>query len=65
MSALDCRDPACRPNGPNQANAGAVALARVESPRLGEFEEPVILKVFGDVPDDFDSARILKAERAR
>jgi hypothetical protein len=49
----------------NEANAGAVALARVESPRLGEFEEPVILKVFGDVPDDFDSACILKAERVR
>jgi hypothetical protein len=42
----------------NEANAGAVALARIESPRLGEFEEPVILKTFGDVPDDFDCARV-------
>jgi hypothetical protein len=49
----------------NEANAGAVALARVESPRLGEFEEAVILKVFGDVPDDFDGACVLQAERAR
>ncbi len=38
----------------NEANAGAVALARIESPRLGEFEEAVILKTFGDVPDEFD-----------
>jgi hypothetical protein len=42
----------------NEANAGAVALARIESPRLGEFEEAVILKTFGDVPDDFDCARV-------
>lgn len=41
----------------NGANAGAVALAHIESPRLGAFEEPVILKAFGDVPEDFDCAR--------
>ena len=40
----------------NEANAGAVALARIESPGLGEFEEAVILKTFGEVPDDFDYA---------
>jgi hypothetical protein len=38
----------------NEANAGAVTLARIESPGLGEFEEAVILKTIGDVPDDFD-----------
>lgn len=38
----------------NEANAGAVAFARIDSPDLGDFEEPVILKTFGDVPDDFD-----------
>jgi hypothetical protein len=38
----------------NEANAGAVALARIESARLGEFQEAVILKTFGDVPDNFD-----------
>jgi len=38
----------------DEANAGAVALARIESPRLGEFEDAVVLKIFGDVPDDFD-----------
>jgi hypothetical protein len=42
----------------NEANAGAVALARIENARLGEFEDAVILKIFGDVPDDFDCARL-------
>ena len=41
----------------NEANAGAVALARIESPDLGDFEEAMILRTFGDVPDDFDCAR--------
>lgn len=36
----------------NEANAGAVALARIDSPDLGEFEDAVVLKTFGDVPDD-------------
>jgi hypothetical protein len=40
----------------NEANAGAVALAHIESPSLGEFEKAIILKTFGDVPDDFDFA---------
>jgi hypothetical protein len=37
----------------NEANAGAVALAYIESPALGDSEEAIILKTFGDVPDDF------------
>jgi hypothetical protein len=41
----------------DEANAGAVALAHIESPRLGEFEEPMILKTFGDVPEEFDCSR--------
>jgi hypothetical protein len=45
-------DAMCR----NEANAGAVALARIVSPGLGNFEAPVILKTFGDVPQDFDYA---------
>lgn len=32
--------------------ARAVAFSRRGSPDLGEFEDAVILKVFGDVPDD-------------
>jgi hypothetical protein len=37
--------------------AGAVAFSRQGSPDLGEFEDAVILKVFGDVPDDFRFVR--------
>jgi hypothetical protein len=36
----------------NEANAGAVAFSRQESPDLAEFDDAVILKTFGDVPDD-------------
>ncbi len=36
----------------NAANAGAVAFSRQGSPELGEFEDAVVLKAFGDVPDD-------------
>jgi hypothetical protein len=36
----------------NQAIAGAVAFSRRRSPDLGEFEDVVILKTFGDVPED-------------
>ena len=32
--------------------AGAFAFFRRGSPDLGEFEEAVILKAFGEVPDD-------------
>ena len=39
----------------NEANAGAVAFSRRGSPDLGEFDDAVILKTFGDVPDDFIS----------
>jgi hypothetical protein len=35
-----------------EPNAGAVAFSREGAPELGEFEEAVILKTFGDVPDD-------------
>jgi hypothetical protein len=33
-------------------NAGAVAFCRQGNPDLGEFKDAVILKTFGDVPDD-------------
>jgi len=36
-----------------KGNAGAVAFSRQGSPELGEFEDAVVLKTFGDVPDDF------------
>lgn len=37
----------------NEANAGAVAFSRSGDPNVGEFEDAVILKSFGEVPDDF------------
>ena len=41
-------DAMCR----SESNAGAVALARIDSPDVGDFEDAMILKTFGDVPDD-------------
>jgi hypothetical protein len=35
------------------ANAGAVAFSRRGGHNLGEFDDAVILKAFGEVPDDF------------
>jgi hypothetical protein len=37
----------------NQINAGAVAFFRNGDPNLGEFEDAVVLKTFGQVPEDF------------
>jgi hypothetical protein len=37
-----------------EINTGAVAFSRSGSPDLGEFDEAVVLKSFGDVPEDFD-----------
>lgn len=37
----------------DKANAGAVAFSRSGDPNLGDFEDAVILKTFGQVPDDF------------
>ncbi|MGA8614368.1 MAG: hypothetical protein WB760_22380 [Xanthobacteraceae bacterium] len=56
--AIEC------PNGPaairraqvlatDKANAGAVAFSRSGDPNLGEFDDAVILKTFGEVPEDF------------
>jgi hypothetical protein len=39
----------------NKVYAGAVAFSRSGDPNLGEFEDAVILKTFGEVPDDFGS----------
>lgn len=36
-----------------EANAGAVAFSRRGHPDLGEFEDALILKTFGEVPEDF------------
>jgi hypothetical protein len=37
----------------HDANAGTVAFSRSGDPNLGEFDDAVILKTFGDVPEDF------------
>jgi len=37
----------------HEAHAGAVAFSRRGNPELGEFEDAVILKTFGEVPEDF------------
>lgn len=34
-------------------NVGAVAFSRKGDPYVGEFEDAVVLKSFGRVPDDF------------
>jgi hypothetical protein len=34
------------------ANAGAVAFKRAGDPNIGEFSDAVVLKRFGDVPED-------------
>jgi hypothetical protein len=41
----------------SEMNAGAVAFARSGNPELGEFDDAVVLKSFGDVPEDFDCSR--------
>jgi hypothetical protein len=37
----------------DEANAGAVALARIDSPDLDNVKDALILKTFGEVPEDF------------
>lgn len=39
-----------------KANAGAVAFSRTGDPNLGDFEDAVILKAFGEVPEEFERA---------
>lgn len=41
----------------NEANAGAVAFSRSGDPNLGEFADAVMLKTFGQVPEDFAAAQ--------
>jgi hypothetical protein len=41
-----------------EASAGAVAFSRSGDPNLGEFADAVILRTFGQVPEDFVSPEI-------
>jgi len=40
----------------DEANSGAVAFSRRGNPDGGKFDDAVVLKTFGDVPDDFGCA---------
>jgi hypothetical protein len=40
----------------HEANAGAIAFSRRGDPNMGDFEDAVILKSFGEVPEDFRRA---------
>jgi hypothetical protein len=43
----------CRPSLPEKLrDAGAVAFKRAGDPNVGEFSDAVVLKKFGDVPED-------------
>ena len=35
-------------------NAGAIAFKRTGDPNIGSFADAIILKTFGDVPDNLD-----------
>jgi hypothetical protein len=37
----------------DKSNAGAIAFSRQGNPDVGGFDDAVVLKVFGEVPDDF------------
>jgi hypothetical protein len=40
----------------DKTNAGVVAFSRRGDPNIGEFEDAVVLKAFGEVPDEFAQA---------
>ena len=49
-----------RSGGPKEChailpNAGAVAFKRAGDPNVGEFSDAVVLKKFGDVPEDLSA----------
>ena len=41
------------------ANAGAVAFERAGDPNIGEFSDAVVLKKFGDVPEDLSAVTMV------
>ena len=38
-----------------EGNVGAVAFSRTGDPAMGEFGNAVVLRMFGDVPDDLST----------
>ncbi len=39
-----------------QGHAGAVALSRTGDPATGDFSDAIVLRKFGDVPDDLSAS---------
>jgi hypothetical protein len=37
----------------DERHCGAIAFSRRGDPNLGDFDDAVILRTFGDVPEDF------------
>jgi hypothetical protein len=50
------RDQAGRRNVKRSCQCGAVAFKRAGDPNVGEFSDAVVLKKFGDVPEDLERA---------
>jgi hypothetical protein len=48
------RDQAGRRNVTGSYQCGAVAFKRAGDPNVGEFSDAVVLKKFGDVPEDLN-----------
>jgi hypothetical protein len=51
-AAIRCAEAMSRKPG----NSGAVAFSRQGNPDVGEFDDAVVLRVFGEVPEDFGRA---------
>jgi len=51
-AAIGCAEALSR----DTANSGALAFSRQGNTDVGEFEDAVILKAFGEVPEDFGRA---------
>ena len=52
-AVMQCADALVR----NESSAGAVALAHIDSPELGDVEDAMILRTFGEVPEEFGCSR--------
>jgi hypothetical protein len=56
--AQECQSEAAairRAEGMSRDPAGAVAFKRAGDPNVGEFSDAVVLKKFGDVPEDLSA----------
>ena len=53
--AKECQSEAAAISSGDPANAGAVAFKRAGDPNVGGFSDAVVLKKFGDVPEDLSA----------